>query len=334
MHRIVMLSAACGLNNRRGLALVAVIALALLWGVSAARAGDSPGFHWGSDSNGPAPGSGYSTCPSSANPWLEPSVTNSGCGHYGAYFGEVGGYWMLSSLSGCLQTPPAWNSNAADRANAMESVGDGIGSQGFWFAAGPGLDPNYDGTEAEASAWGALQAQKAWALWQTHGDLTGVHGGFVLFMDVEEVGGAGDGWNEKVTNNCNSSNPSACCTFAVARHTVDGFINWVWNNTTVFHGVYSTEGEWSGIFGTGSSSDISGLTQAWTAHWGGNCVQPGPNNWTQGSGTCSSNSPHFFDGFSSSGNCALAWQWSGNLNQTGPSGDYDQVNQDHLDLCA
>ena len=312
-------------------ALVAALALITLSGTSAAYAGDSTGYHWGSDSNGPSPGSGFSTCPSSGVTWLEPSVTNSGCGHYGVYIGEVGGYWDLGSLN-CVKSS-AWNSTAADRAKGNVENQVGIGANGYWFAAGPGLDPNYDGTEAEASSWGALQAQKAWALWQTHPDLS-PPGGYVLFMDVEEVGGAGDGWSEKVNSTCSSSSGSIGP--SLDQHTIDGFIAWIWNNTPIFHGVYSSSGEWNGIFNGSNDGNFSGLTEAWTADWGGDCVQPGPLNWTQGSGSCSSNTAGWFGGFSGSGNCALAWQWSGTGlpgEQTGPAGDYTQIDDSRINLC-
>jgi hypothetical protein len=46
-------------------------------------------------------------------------------------------------------------------------VGDayhrGIGDGVYWFIGGPGVDPHYNGTAAEASAWGARQAARALA---------------------------------------------------------------------------------------------------------------------------------------------------------------------------
>ena len=38
----------------------------------------------------------------------------------------------------------------------------GIGVGVYWFMGGPGVDPHYNGTAAEAYAWGAAQA--AWTL--------------------------------------------------------------------------------------------------------------------------------------------------------------------------
>lgn len=320
-------------TKSRAVVVLLVLAMLGLASASAASAGDGTGFHWGSDGNAPVPSSSNGNCPSSGVPWLEPTVTNSGCGHYGAYIGEEGGYWDNTGALNCTGTD-YWNTNGAADAYAMLLQGDGAGTNGYWFGAGPGQDPNYNGTTAQANSWGVVQAKKAWANWQTHDKLSGGGTGDVLFLDVEDPSldnppHMGDGWDETVNTSCSSENSSACCTFAVARATVDGFVNWIYNNTTAFSGIYAGPGEWSTIFGTGSSSDVSGEAMAWTADWTGNagtCVNPGPPGWTQSPSPCS-HSANFFGNISSSGNCAVAWQWSGGTN------DYDQVNQSRLYAC-
>ena len=37
----------------------------------------------------------------------------------------------------------------------------GVGSGAYWFMGGPGVDPQYNGTTTEASAWGARQVARA-----------------------------------------------------------------------------------------------------------------------------------------------------------------------------
>lgn len=122
-------------------------------------AGDGPsGFYWGTDSNGPVPNSSASPCASSSAPWLEPNVSRSGCGHFGGYVGEIGGYWDVNNCIGS----DAFSTSAANRANTnLYSYGYGIGAQSYFFAAGPGMDPNYDGTTSEAHDWGVKQAKIA-----------------------------------------------------------------------------------------------------------------------------------------------------------------------------
>src|ERR1700678_2315351 len=38
---------------------------------------------------------------------------------------------------------------------------EGVGSGAYWFMGGPGVDPDYNGSAAEASTWGARQAARA-----------------------------------------------------------------------------------------------------------------------------------------------------------------------------
>ncbi|MGH3284057.1 MAG: hypothetical protein ACRDPD_05135 [Streptosporangiaceae bacterium] len=44
----------------------------------------------------------------------------------------------------------------------MGPSGYGLGTA-HWFTGGPGVDPHYNGTTAEAAAWGAHQAPEALA---------------------------------------------------------------------------------------------------------------------------------------------------------------------------
>ncbi|HEX5175260.1 MAG TPA: hypothetical protein VFV91_14070 [Gaiellaceae bacterium] len=247
--------------------------------------------------------------------------------------GEEGGYWDNTGALNCKGSD-RWNTTAAADAYAnYQNQSLGIGTNGYWFGAGPGLDPNYDGTTAQANSWGVVQAKKAWDDWQTRTKLQGTGSAGVLFLDVEDPSlnnppQQGIGWHETVNSSCTTMNSSGWPHPALARATVDGFLNWIFNNTPLFTGIYSGSGEWPEIFGSGSSSDISGVAMTWTADWttiNESCINPGPLDWTQSS-PCS-NSATFFGNVSSSGNCAMGWQWEGGSN------DYDQINQTRLYLC-
>src|SRR5258707_5881172 len=51
--------------------------------------------------------------------------------------------------------------NASQAAANLARYQAGIGVAVFWFMAGPGTDPHYNGTVAEAAAWGERQAARA-----------------------------------------------------------------------------------------------------------------------------------------------------------------------------
>lgn len=311
------------MGMRRILVLVTASLTLVMLSSPAAYAGDGPsGFWWGSDSNGPAPSSSVSTCPSSSAPWLEPNVTRSGCGHYGGYIGEVGGYW---SVLGCGGTD-AWNVTAAGRAATnFTSYNDGIGTSAYYFGGGPGMDPSYNGTTSEAYAWGKRQAEKAKSLAASHSYFDNA----ILVFDVEDdyPNGVPTGWNEVMfSGSCGSVNYRGIDP-SVDRATFNGFWDDIWNNSAYWIAAYSSPGEWGGIFSTGSASSLTGTMEV-TADWGQNCINPGPYGWTQGSGSCSSNSANFFGGISSSSSCAFAWQWASRNN-----GDYDQIDANREYSC-
>jgi hypothetical protein len=308
---------------RRGPLIVVSVAIGLLVeaaGSPPAWAGDGPpGFWWGTDSNAPAPSGSASPCASSSAPWLEPNVYRKGCGRYGGYLGELGGYW---TILGCGFSN-AWNSTAAGRADKnLTSYRYGVGTVAYWFGGGPGTDPIYDGTRTEAFAWGRRQAKKAWSLWRQNTQVSAR----LLVLDVED--GGTQGWNEKMrSGSCTQvKSTSACCSPSVDRATVGGFLGYLRNHTTLFGALYSSNGEWTHIFGTGVASRVSHIEE-WTADWGQDCVNPGPYQWKQAAGRCPSNQPSFFGGLNSSSECAIAWQWSGG------SKDYDQIDRNRFRLC-
>src|SRR5260370_6203849 len=80
----------------------------------------------------------------------------------------------------------------------------GIGTGAYWFMAGPGVDPHFNGTSKEAVAWG--QAQAAAAL-RALGALRPKVTYRVVFLDVELPGhapsytpAADNGWNNVYTS--------------------------------------------------------------------------------------------------------------------------------------
>lgn len=312
-------------------AAVPVVAAMALVGASAdasTRPGplrDGPsGYWWGTDSNGPAPSGSASPCPSSSAPWFEPNISNNGCGRYGGYFGEIGGYWDLNN-TGCSSTN-AYNSTASNDAHTNAATySDGIGRTPYWFGGGPGLDPNYDGTATEAHTWGYDQAAEAAKL---ASDL-GVSWDFpLLWIDVEPH----FGWRH-VYSSC--GNIVGTLASGLARDTFNGYWDYLEHDQTLYlPGVYSNHSFWDDPGGTSGMGTLSG-TSEWTANWAANdnaCDNPGPYDWTQTfSPSCAgftSYSAVFFGGITSSNACAFAWQWSG-----GP-GDYDQIDANREDSCA
>ena len=106
------------------------------------------GFWFGTDSSdvatpGPAP-------------FQEPAIGST----YGGYIGMTGNWADWQNCGG----GDVWS--ATDSAHARTNFVTyhaGIGVAGYWFMAGPGVDPRYNGTAQEASAWGAAQAAQVLA---------------------------------------------------------------------------------------------------------------------------------------------------------------------------
>jgi hypothetical protein len=179
------------MSSRRGiwyratrLTLLAFAMLGCLTGT--AFAGDNPsGFYWGTDSGGPYPNNNSSNgCDSSGVPWLEPYIKNGDCGKYGGNFAEYGGYYNMASLA-CTGSD-AYNSTALQDAYDNRKAGYGQGAGGYFDFGGPGVDPNYNGTTAEAYAWGQSQGNFAVNAYRGHSEM--VADGLPLVIDVEDNG--------------------------------------------------------------------------------------------------------------------------------------------------
>ena len=136
--------------TRGGLAAcLALILLIPATAASAAPAGDGPpGFWWGTDS--------FPVSVPGSAPYSMPFLG----GAYGGYIGMTGNwaYWQ-----GCKGGFIAFSAtNAAQAHINFTKYGKGVGDGSYWFMGGPGVDPHYNGSRAEASAWGARRPPGRW----------------------------------------------------------------------------------------------------------------------------------------------------------------------------
>jgi len=324
-----------GRATRLGAALAAVAALALAGcstsasrasgqvnmaetGLAAAAAPDNPnapGFWYGTDS---------ATIPITSQPsYREPVV--SGRPPYGGYMGMVGNWSRWSGCGGVL----VWSSADSKAANTnFSTYHKGIGTGVYWFMAGPGVDPHYTGTTAEASAWGAAQAAKT---------LRAIGGRSVTYkvvwMDVELPGNApnytpapDNGWNNVYTSTCSGRVKTPFVAASLDRAVLNGYSSYLTAHSSYTPGVYSSPLIWSSIFGTGSASSIPNLDE-WTYTDGTRHISPPPIGWcVPGTSTCA----RFFGGVTRSSVHALMWQWSGGGGITNGVGDFDQIDTNHV----
>jgi hypothetical protein len=268
---------------------------------------DSPGFFYGTDSSAP---DGCGT-----GPYTEPvkGDCSSTDGPYGEYIGEMGSY---ENWQGCTTSGLAWVQGNYNMANDnIVEYGVGIGAAGYWFAAGPGRDPHYNGTTSEAMTWGEEQAQQAIS------EASGLFFNFrYIFMDIENNGTPPDefGWNTVWNGPCGNNVQAEYVAPNVDYATFQGFADYINDNSPYSAGVYSaggtSYGTWTGIFGNDS---IAG-----TAEWTFTSEQS-QLSFPAGF-TASGASPSWFANAPRA--CHLVWQWSGGDGVLNNYGDFDQVN--------
>jgi hypothetical protein len=305
--------------RRIWLALAACLALVLASGAAASAAptapaaerlpaGDAPpGFWWGTDS--------WPVTVSGRAPYSMPRLG----GAYGGYIGMTGNwaYWL-----GCHGQEHFIAFSAANAAQAHtdfvtyhRGIGDGV----YWFMGGPGVDPHYNGTAAEAGAWGARQAARALA------DIaSGPIDYPVIWADIElpGIGPATDnGWNSVYTSPCSGVVKARGVPAAVDRAVFNGFASYIMAHSKYKIGVYSSAGVWTSIFGTGSAASIPN-TYEWTYEPETTNFGNAPTGWCLKSGGCA----QFFGGQTSSSRYALMWQWSGGGGVSNGVGDFDQID--------
>lgn len=284
--------------------------------VTAAQAlpgGDGPpGFWWGTDS-WPV------TVPGGA-PYSMPFLG----GAYGGYIGMTGNwaYWL-----GCSGQAHFLAFSAANYAQAHTnyvSYRSGVGAGAYWFMGGPGVDPHYNGTAAEAYAWGQAQAARALS------DIASQPIDYpVVWMDIELPGitpAPDNGWESVYTSPCSGVVSQSYVPTSVDRADFNGFWDYVTAHSGYKVGVYSSPEVWASIFGTGTDSLIL-HTYEWTYEpETTNYTGDAPYGWCLKTGGCA----EFFGGQASSSPYALMWQWSGGGGVPngidGSNGDLDQID--------
>ncbi len=302
--------------RRMWLALAACLTLVLASGAAAtaasaagqAPAGDAPpGFWWGTDS-WPV------TVPGQA-PYSMPRLG----GAYGGYIGMTGNWAYWLGCRGQEHFIAFSSANAAQAHTDFVTYHRGIGDGAYWFMGGPGVDPHYNGTQAEASAWGARQAARALA------DIA--NGPFdypVVWADIELPGispAPDNGWNSVYTSPCSGVIRTRGVPAAVDRADFNGFASYITAHSKYKIGVYSSAGVWTSIFGTGSAASIPN-TYEWTYEPETTSFGNAPTGWCLKSGGCA----QFFGGQTSSSRYALMWQWSGGGGVSNGVGDFDQID--------
>ncbi len=269
--------------------------------------GSSAGFYYGTDSAAPvACGSG---------PYTEPAgdCAKGTRGRYGEYIGEVGSYlnWKGCSTSGLNWVQANYNM-ANDN---LVDFGTGLGAAAYWFAAGPGRDPRYNGTTSEAMTWGEDQAKRFIS------DLNGVFLGFrYVFMDIENNGSApdGNGWNTVWNGPCGKKIRAEYIASDVDYATYLGFTRYIDAHSPYRAGVYSAGGRWYG-----SWAGIFGGEQLYhTAEWtftGESARLEFPSGFSD-----SNAHADWFAGAPAA--CHLMWQWWGGDGVLNGYGDFDQAD--------
>ena len=276
---------------------------------AAAPAGDSPaGFWYGTDS---------ATVRITGHvPYQVPVIG----GTYGGYIGMTGNW---ANLAGCHKIV-VWSAANAAQANANYAARYGVGTGVYWFMGGPGVDPHYNGTAAEAYAWGAQQAAR------TLYDISHLHVTYpIVFMDIEIPGNApnytpapDNGWNTVYTSACSGRVRTYHIPAATDRAVLNGFATYLTTHSRYKAGVYSAPDIWASIFGTGAASRIPN-TYEWTYEPFTSSLARPPAGWClRGTSVCA----QFFGGQTSASKYALMWQWSGGGGSYNGYGDFDQID--------
>jgi hypothetical protein len=290
------------------LSLAAAAAVMLPTAASAATAGDSPvGFYYGTDS--------WPVSVTGSAPYHEPVIG----GGYGGYMGMAGNW---ARQEGCKTGNfLAWSSANSAQANLnYTKYHIGVGTGVYWYMGGPGVDPHWNGTAAEAAKWGAQQA--AWAL----AAMKSLHVTYpVVWADIEEPGilpALDNGWNKVYTSPCSGVVRYLHTPANNDRAEFNAFAAYIVGHSAYKVGVYSSYPIWTNIFGTGTASQIPN-TYEWTYLPESSHLSYAPSGWClQHSAGCA----QFFGGQTSASKYALMWQWSGGGGITNGVGDFDQID--------
>ena len=295
--------------------LAAALAVGAAVGTAGARttaatsvAGDTPkGFYYGTDS-WPVSGTGSA-------PYHEP-VTG---GSYGGYIGMAGNW---ARTEGCRTGNfLAWSSANSAQANTnFTKYHIGVGTGVYWYMGGPGVDPHWNGTAAEASKWGAQQAAWTLAAMKTRAVTYPV-----VWADIELPGiepALDNGWNSVYSSPCSERVVQAYVPVNVDRAEFNGFAAYITTHSKYKVGVYSSPQVWTSIFANTKASLIPN-TYEWTYWTETSNLSNAPSGWClrRGAGCA-----QFFGGQTASSKYALMWQWSGGGGVTNGHGDFDQID--------
>ena len=301
---ILTASALAGLS---AVAAVAATSADAATTASTASTASSPTFGYGTDS--------WPTTVTGNGPYKEPVIG----GNYSGYIGMAGNW---ARVEGCKTGNfLAWNQNNSNQANTnYTKYHVGIGTGVYWYMGGPGVDPHYNGTTAEASKWGAQQAADALAAMKTH-TITYP----VVWADIELPGiepALDNGWNSVYSSPCSERVVQTSVNANVDRADFNGFADYITAHSTYKVGVYTANSVWTSIFGTGTASRIPN-TYEWTYWPETSHLSQAPNGWClRGVSTCA----QWFGGQYSSSKYTLMWQWSGGGGVTNGVGDFDQID--------
>jgi hypothetical protein len=298
-----------------GLGVAICALLATTAGAGTAEAATSPaadattGFVGGTDSN-------YIAIPGPA-PYKMPAIG----GSYGGYIGMIGNW---ANWKGCHGAVVYSKSDSSAARTNLETYKIGIGVGVYWFMAGPGVDPRFNGRDAEAAAWGADQAARVISDLSTLSPKVNYP---VVFMDVELPGNApnytpapDNGWNNVYTSSCSGKVKTKGINPQVDRAEFNGFADYLTAHSSYKAGVYSAPGIWNSIFG--KYGGISN-TYEWTYTGDTSSLSHLPDGWClAGTSTCA----QFFGGMTDTSKYALMWQWSGGGGTYNGYGDFDQID--------
>jgi len=248
-------------------------------------------------------------------------------GAYGGYIGMTGNWAYWLGCSGQEHFIAYSAANAAQAHTNFATYHKGIGRGAYWFMGGPGVDPHWNGTAAEAYRWGAQQAARALIDIASGGGIDYP----VVWMDIEipGIGPATDnGWNTVYTSPCSGVVRQQHILASIDRADFNGFFDYITAHSTYKPGVYSAVPVWNSVFGSTSASPGSPgyipHTLEWTYEPETASLSSAPYGWclNHGSGACA----QFFGGVSRSSGNALMWQWSGGGGVRNGVGDFDQID--------
>ncbi len=301
--------------RRRHVPLLLVVCLGVFGGAvvaaTAARADSPAGFWYGTDSSSIAiPGS---------VPYREPAIG----GTYGGYIGMAGNWANWQKCSGDTVVWSATDSKDADANFATYARGIGVGV--YWFMAGPGVDPHYNGTTTEATPGERRRPPRrspTSPTWQQGHIPGGFHGRRVARQAPGYTPATDNGWNSSTPRPAAGRSRPATLPAAVDRADFNGYAAYLTSHSSYKAGVYSSPSVWKSIFGTGTSSALTN-TYEWTYTADTSSLAHHPSGWClSGTSTCA----QFFGGKTSTSKYALMWQWSGGGGTHNGYGDFDQID--------